>query len=48
MTLESGDMLGEENRMLLPELFYESNQSASERADSAEGGGRRTLPFMSR
>ena len=24
-----GDMLGEENPMLLPELFYEANESAS-------------------
>ena len=37
-----GDMLGEENPMLLPELFYEANESASERA---EGGGPRTLPL---
>ena len=28
--------------MLLPELFYEANESAGERA---EGGGRRTLPL---
>ena len=34
-----GDILGEENPRLLPELFYEANESASERA---EGGGRRT------
>ena len=37
-----GDKLGEEDAMLLPELFYESNQRASERA---EGGGRLTLPL---
>ena len=37
-----GDMLGEENPMLLPELLYEANESASERA---EGGGRRTFPL---
>ena len=35
-----GDMLGEDNPMLLPELFYETNQRASDRA---AGGGRRTL-----
>ena len=35
-----GGMLGEEKPMLLPEVFYESDQRASERAD---GCGRRTL-----
>ena len=35
-----GDMLGEVDAMLLPELFNETDQSASERA---EGRGRRTL-----
>ena len=33
-------MLCEEDAMLLPKLFYEANERASERA---EGGGRRTL-----
>ena len=35
-----GDMLGEEDAMLLPEVFYETDQRARERA---EGCGRRTL-----
>ena len=35
-----GDKLGEEDAMLLPELFYEANQGASERA---KDGGRRTI-----
>ena len=38
-----GDMLGEEDATLLPELFCESNQRASERA---EDGGLRTLTLL--
>ena len=37
-----GGVLFEENPMFLPELCYEANESASERA---EGGGRRTPPL---
>ena len=37
-----GGVLFEENPMFLPELCYEANESASERA---EGSGRRTLPL---
>ena len=37
-----GGQFFEENPMFLPELCYEANESASERA---EGGGRRTLPL---
>ena len=36
-------MLGEEDAMLLPELFYEANERVSERAD---GGGRLTLMLL--
>ena len=35
-----GNRLGEEDAMLIPELFYETNECASE---GAKGGGRRTL-----
>ena len=31
-------MLGEEDAMLLPEMLYETDQTASERANGADGG----------